>query len=106
MGVYAMEMAAKLKRDGKALGREGMSLRVIAAVKEFEATGGTYKGAIYLAGRLKAIAAMTAADSYWREKMADGFQREARTLADAPSNPHPTGDKEGRSFAPSAEGGE
>lgn len=83
MGVYALEMAAKLKRDGKTLGREGMSQRVLAAVYDFQAEGATYKGAIRLAGRLKAIAAMTAADGYWREKMEDGFQFEARRNIDA-----------------------
>lgn len=81
MSAYHLKMAAKLKRDGEALGREGMSKRVIAAVAEFQANGSTYMGAIHLAGRLKAIAAMTAADGYWREKMDDGFQKEARTLA-------------------------
>lgn len=67
---------AKLKAMGEALGREGMSLRVIDAVNEFHANGGTFRGAIYLAGRLKAIAAMATADEYWREKMLDGFEAE------------------------------
>lgn len=80
----------KLKAMGAALDREGMSERVIEAVQEFQVEGSTYRGAIFLAGRLKAIAAMTAADEYWREKMNDGFRHELRKpLPDAQKQVQP-----------------
>ena len=74
----ALQDHRKLVAMGEALGREGMARRVIEAVAEFKETGETYKGAIHLAGRLKAIAAMTKADEYWHEKMNAGFQAELR----------------------------
>ena len=64
-----------MKATGDKLGREGMSQRVIAAVSEFD---GSYKGAMRLAGRLKAISQMAAADEYWREQVDHGFQLERR----------------------------
>jgi hypothetical protein len=81
---YILQSYAKLKKDGRALGRAGMSERVLSAVAEFQADGGTYKGAMHLAGRLKAIAAMTAADDYWREKMEHGFHLELQTRVASP----------------------
>lgn len=78
-----LQWANDLKAEGARLGREGMSLRVLAAVKEFD---GSYKGAMVLAGRLKAISQMAAADGYWREKVEDGYHRE-RNLLTIP-NPH------------------
>ncbi|MEI9428702.1 hypothetical protein [Mesorhizobium sp. Cs1299R1N3] len=73
MSLHALERAKRLKEIGQEIGREGMSKRVIAAVAEFD---GSYKGAMVLAGRLKAISQMANADDYWRGKVEDGFNLE------------------------------
>lgn len=57
---------------GESLGREGMSERVIAAVVDWQKSGATHKGAMFLAGRLKAIAMMANADDYWKEQVGKG----------------------------------
>jgi hypothetical protein len=75
MGLTRLEWAKELRATGAELGREGMSLRVIAAVSEFD---GSYKGAMQLAGRLKAISQMANADDYWREQVDKGYQKERR----------------------------
>lgn len=75
MSVSRLEWAKQLRAKGQLLGREGMSQRVIAAVGEFD---GSYKGAMRLAGRLKAIAQMAGADDYWSEQVDHGFQAELR----------------------------
>jgi len=62
-----------LRKVGSVLGREGMSQRVIELVTRFD---GSYKGAIELAGALKAIAIMAEADTYWHEKMQRGYINE------------------------------
>lgn len=70
-----MQHANTLRARGEQLGREGMSRRVIDAVAEFD---GSYKGAMRLAGRLKAVCQMAASDDYWREQVARGFNDELR----------------------------
>lgn len=76
---------AELKNYGRELGRAGMAERVLAAVDEFD---GSYKGAMKLAGRLKAISHMASSDGYWSEKVYDGYQHERRlgsTVRERPS---------------------
>ena len=74
MNVLHIERAKSLRKLGAALGRDGMSERVIAAVKDFD--GESYKGAMQLAGRLKAIAQMAKCDDYWDEQVDKGFVKE------------------------------
>lgn len=89
-----MSIVLKWNRDlvkaGDALGRVGLSKSVLSAIEEFD---GSYKGAMVLAGRLKAIAQAAKADGYWSEKVGDGFHKQRQILADlasAPSKPtHP-----------------
>lgn len=58
---------------GKSVGREGMSQAAIKAVDEFD---GSYKGAMILAGKMKAIAQAAKCDDYWSEKVGMGYQRQ------------------------------
>jgi len=64
---------AILKREGERLGRAGLAERAIALVKAFD---GSYKGAIILAGRMRAIATACKYDDYWQEKADEGYRRE------------------------------
>lgn len=75
----ALTYANELKKAGAVLGREGMSKAVIEAVADFD---GSYKGAVVLAGRLKAVAQAAKADSYWSGFVEDGYHRERNLLAD------------------------
>lgn len=75
MTIQSLERAKTLRVYGVKLGREGMSERVIAAVADFD---GSYKGAMFLAGRLKAVSQMAASDDYWSEQVDKGFVRELR----------------------------
>lgn len=70
-----------LEKAGKALGREGLSLRAIACVERFNADP-SYKNAIILAGELNAIAYACRYDDYWGEKAQIGYTREFLALAD------------------------
>ncbi len=80
MTIQNLERAKTLRGFGVKLGREGMSERVLAAVADFEAAGKSYMGAMFLAGRLKAIAAMARSDDYWDEQVDKGFVRELRDI--------------------------
>lgn len=80
MAIQSLERAKTLRGFGVKLGREGMSERVLAAVADFEKAGKSYKGAMFLAGRLKAIAAMAKSDDYWDEQVGDGFVAELRNI--------------------------
>lgn len=62
-----------MQKWGKAVGREGMSEEVIAAVAEFD---GSYKGAMVLAGKMKAIAQAARCDDYWSEQVSKGYHRQ------------------------------
>lgn len=73
MSIVTLEYAKDLKRSGAKLGREGLSNRVIELVAAFD---GSYKGAMVLAGRLKAIAQAAKCDGYWTEKVDDGYHKE------------------------------
>lgn len=56
-----------------------MSARVYELVEQFNENR-TYKNAIALAGRLKAIAQAANADSYWDEKMHTAYMKEVDAL--------------------------
>ena len=62
-----------MQKWGKAVGRSGMSEEAITAVKEFD---GSYKGAMMLAGRMKAIAQAAGCDEYWREQVGKGYGKQ------------------------------
>ena len=70
MAIQDLRISNELKKLGKELGRAGLSELTIEAVAEFD---GSYKGAMLLAGRLKAIALAANYDEYWKEKVAKGF---------------------------------
>lgn len=70
-----------LKKQGARLGRAGLSKRVFTLVDEFNREENrSYKNAMVLAGKLKAIAQAAKFDSYWDEKMSSGFQFEKQDL--------------------------
>ena len=73
MGILHLEFAKQLRKEGKRLGRAGLSQRVIKLVSRFD---GSYKEAMTLAGRLKAITQAAKFDGYWDEKCCIGFQKE------------------------------
>lgn len=81
MSIRHLEIAKRLKIQGKRLGRAGMAERVLTLVDEFNKHR-TYKNAICLAGKLKAIAMAAKADGYWDEKCSSGFEQEAGDMAD------------------------
>lgn len=84
MGTIDMKWARELREAGAALGREGLSVSVIEAVQQFD---GSYKGAMVLAGRLKAVAQAAKADGYWSEKVGDGFQKQKEILLQKSGEP-------------------
>lgn len=73
MTIYDLERSKTLRGYGNKLGREGMSERVINAVAEWDKS---YKGAMILAGRLKAISQMAKSDDYWDEQVHKGYVQE------------------------------
>jgi hypothetical protein len=64
-----------LRAWGKCVGRDGMSRAAIAAVNDFD---GSYKGAMELAGKMKAISQAAACDDYWSEKVDTGYHKQVR----------------------------
>jgi hypothetical protein len=58
---------------GAKVGRDGMSEAAIKAVEEFD---GSHKGAMELAGRMKAIAQAAGCDEYWSEKVGHGYHKQ------------------------------
>lgn len=68
-----LEWSQTFKRIGAVIGRAGMSKRVFAAIADFD---GSYKGAMRLAGRCKAISQMAASDEYWGEQVDAGYHQE------------------------------
>jgi hypothetical protein len=77
MSIPHLVYAKELKAAGDDLGRAGLSQRVIDLIAEFD---GSYKGAMKLAGRLKAIAGAAKFDGYWTEQVDDGFHAERKRL--------------------------
>lgn len=79
MSIQALKISKQLIKQGGRLGRAGLAERVFTLVDEFNENR-TYKNAIILAGKLKAIAQATKADGYWDEKCSSGFQHEVSDL--------------------------
>ena len=79
MSIRAIEVSKKLRAEGKRLGREGLSQRVLILVEEF-AKKPNYKDAMILAGRLKAITQAAKFDGYWDEMVSRGFEPEVYDL--------------------------
>lgn len=79
MSIHALEQSKKLREEGKRLKRAGLAERVLILVDEFNQNR-SYKNAIVLAGKLKAIAQACKFDSYWDEKCSIGYHDEARDL--------------------------
>lgn len=81
MSIQSLKDWKALKKQGERLKRQGLSERVFTLVDEFNLTENrSYKNAMVLAGRLKAIAQAATFDSYWDEKMSQGFEFEKRDL--------------------------
>lgn len=80
MSIQSLKDLKELKNQGQRLGRDGLSERVFTLVDEFNENR-TYKNAMVLAGRLKAIAQAATYDSYWDEKMSQGFQFEKHDIS-------------------------
>lgn len=79
MSIYPLEQAKRLRAEGKRLGRQGLAERVFTLVDEFNKNR-SYKNAIVLAGKLRAIAQACKYDSYWNEKCSTGFDFEFHDL--------------------------
>lgn len=67
-----------MKKWGRNIGRAGMSVAAIDAVKDFD---GSYKGVMILAGKMKAIAQAASCDDYWSEKVNRGYHAQLFTAA-------------------------
>lgn len=81
MSIRSLEQSKKLRLEGKRLGRAGLAERVFTLVDEFNREENrSYKNAIVLAGKLKAIAQACKCDGYWDEKCSVGFEFESRDL--------------------------
>jgi hypothetical protein len=80
MAILALQRQKKLAAYGEQVGREGMSRLVADAVANWQKSGAGPKGAMILAGRLKAITQMATNDDYWREQVDKGFMLEFRAL--------------------------
>ena len=70
----------QMKSEGRRLGREGLSQRVIALAQQFVSDGPTYKGAMAFAGRMRVICAAAGYDTYWREQIGKGEWAEQREI--------------------------
>jgi hypothetical protein len=81
MSIHSLRDWKALKEQGKRLGRQGLSERVFTLVDEFnKEENRSYKNAMVLAGRLKAIAHAATFDSYWDEKASIGYENEKYDL--------------------------
>lgn len=69
MPIYKNYKIAKLRELADCIGREGVSIEAINAVKDFD---GSYKGVMELAGKLAVIADMSTFDDYWQEQVNRG----------------------------------
>lgn len=78
---HSLEMFLQNKKSGKRAGRQGLSERVFCLVDEFnKPENRSYKNAMVLAGKLKAIAQAAEFDGYWSEKTSIGFNQESNDL--------------------------
>lgn len=68
-----------IKKAGAHLGRKGLSKRVLEITEEL-VKAPSYKEAITVAGRMKALAIAAEYDHYWDEKMTKGFIAECERL--------------------------
>lgn len=94
MTILHLEEAKELRKQGDRLGRAGMSQRVLNLVNEFNKDQ-TYKGAMQLAGELKAIAIAAKCDDYWNEQVTKGYRRELFNITRfAPDVPNDGGSDE------------
>lgn len=75
MSISHLETAKKLREQGKRLGRAGVSERIFTLVDEFNKNR-SYKNAVVLAGKLKALSQVCKFDGYWDEKCQSGFINE------------------------------
>lgn len=75
MSIQGLKDSKELRKQGERLGRAALAQRVWNLVEEFNANK-SYKNAIALAGRLKAIAHACEFDGYWSEKSYSGYQME------------------------------
>lgn len=66
----SLKVYGQFKKYGDKLGRHGMSELVVEMIDEFD---GTNKGAMKLAGQLKAICHCADSDDYWKEKVGNGY---------------------------------
>ena len=64
-----------MRKWGSMVGRKGMSRAAIKAVEDFD---GSYKGAMILAGKMKAISQAAGCDDYWSEKVHNGYSHQLR----------------------------
>lgn len=69
----------ELQKEGKRLGRRGLSERVLDLTSNF-LNNPSYIEAIILIGRMKALAHACNFDSYWQEKMNKGYGLECYDL--------------------------
>lgn len=90
MGIQGLKDSKELRKHGERIGRGALAQRVWDLVDDFNANR-SYKNAIALAGRLKAIAHACEYDGYWSEKCFSGYQKELEVF------PHL--DKEGKAPA-------
>jgi len=72
MPIYKNYKIAKLRELANHIGREGVSIEAIKAVKDFD---GSYKGVMELAGKLTVIADMSTFDDYWQEQVNRGVYK-------------------------------
>jgi hypothetical protein len=78
-----MQRAKQLKGAGKKLGRDGLSERAIEIMDEFKKAP-TYREAMKVVGRMKALAQAAKFDAYWDEQVQKGFDAEfVKLLANA-----------------------
>jgi len=72
MPIYKNYKIAKLRKLANHIGREGVSIEAINAVKDFD---GSYKSVMELAGKLTVIADMSTFDEYWEEQVNEGVHK-------------------------------
>ena len=78
MSIRNLGISKELRKEGKRLGRDGISQRINDLVLGFakDNPDGNYKEGTMLAGRLHAIFLATGSNVYWREVAERGFDKE------------------------------
>tara|TARA_R110000796_G_scaffold214800_1_gene330777 strand:- start:33655 stop:33915 length:261 start_codon:yes stop_codon:yes gene_type:complete len=79
MAIYKNYKIAKIRELGNSIGREGVSLHVIAAIEGWD---GSYKGAMELCGKLTLWADASTFDDYWQEQVQRGLEKETNYALD------------------------